>query len=165
MSKVLAIETSCDETACAILEEKDGQITVLANIVSSQAELHAAYGGVVPQLAAREHIKNIVPVIEEALHEASVTRDDIDFIAVTEGPGLMPALLVGVNAAKSLALAWNKPLMGVQHLEGHIYANLLPSLLSSSRAVIQSSYLWRIISSTKSSARHKMTHLARLSTK
>jgi N6-L-threonylcarbamoyladenine synthase len=98
---------------------------VLANIVSSQAELHAAYGGVVPQLAAREHIKNIVPVVEEALHEARVTRDEIDFIAVTEGPGLMPALLVGVNAAKTLALAWDKPLMGVQHLEGHIYANLL----------------------------------------
>lgn len=135
MSIVLAIETSCDETACAILEwsvdheslssSKTTSIKVLSNIVSSQASLHAAYGGVVPQLAAREHIKNIVPVIEEALTTAQFTRDSIDFIAVTEGPGLMPALLVGVNAAKTLALLWDKPLMGIQHLEGHVYANFI----------------------------------------
>jgi N6-L-threonylcarbamoyladenine synthase len=125
MTKVLAIETSCDETACAILESTSDGIHVLANVVSSQAELHASYGGVVPQLAAREHIQNIVPVVAEALDKASLTQSNIDFIAVTEGPGLMPALLIGVNASKALALVWDKPLMGVQHLEGHIYANLL----------------------------------------
>ncbi len=125
MTKVLAIETSCDETAVAILEHAENGISVLANIVSSQASLHALYGGVVPQLAAREHIKNITPVLTEAIEKASVTKAEIDFIAVTEGPGLMPALLVGVNAAKTLALIWDKPLMGIQHLEGHIYANLL----------------------------------------
>lgn len=125
MTKVLAIETSCDETACAILESSTTGIAVLSNIVSSQAELHAAYGGVVPQLAAREHITNIVPVVSEALTAAQLKQSDVDFIAVTEGPGLMPALLIGVNAAKTLALIWNKPLLGVQHLEGHIYANLL----------------------------------------
>ncbi len=125
MTKVLAIETSCDETACAILESTPAGIKVLSNIVSSQASLHAAYGGVVPQLAAREHINNIVPVVAEALTEAKLSKDAIDFIAVTEGPGLMPALLIGVNAAKTLSLIWDKPLMGVQHLEGHIYANLL----------------------------------------
>lgn len=125
MSVVLAIETSCDETACAILQKNSTGISVLANIVSSQASLHAQYGGVVPQLAAREHINNIVPVIEEALSIAKCSIDEIDFVAVTEGPGLMPALLVGVNAAKTLALLWDKPLLGVQHLEGHIYANLL----------------------------------------
>ena len=125
MTKVLSIETSCDETACAILESTSDGIRVLSNIVSSQADLHAAYGGVVPQLAAREHIENIVPVVSEALTSAELLQEDIDFIAVTEGPGLMPALLIGVNAAKTLSLVWDKPLMGVQHLEGHIYANLL----------------------------------------
>ena len=125
MSTILAIETSCDETACAILHEEDGRVVVLSNIVSTQVALHAKYGGVVPQLAAREHINNIVPVIEEALTTAQVDKDTIDCIAVTEGPGLMPALLVGVNAAKTLALLWDKPLMGIQHLEGHIYANIL----------------------------------------
>lgn len=125
MTKVLAIETSCDETAVAILERTEGGIAVLANIVSSQASLHAAYGGVVPQLAAREHIKNITPVLTEAFVKANITKDEIDFIAVTQGPGLMPALLVGVNAAKTISLIWDKPLMGIQHLEGHIYANLL----------------------------------------
>ncbi|MCW1888733.1 MAG: tRNA (adenosine(37)-N6)-threonylcarbamoyltransferase complex transferase subunit TsaD [Candidatus Moranbacteria bacterium] len=125
MTKVLSIETSCDETACAVLESTPDGIKVLANIVSSQADLHASYGGVVPQLAAREHINNIVPVVAETLAEAKLSKDAIDFIAVTEGPGLMPALLIGVNAAKTLSLVWDKPLMGVQHLEGHIYANLL----------------------------------------
>ncbi|OGI21394.1 MAG: tRNA (adenosine(37)-N6)-threonylcarbamoyltransferase complex transferase subunit TsaD [Candidatus Moranbacteria bacterium RIFCSPHIGHO2_01_FULL_55_24] len=125
MTKILAIETSCDETAAAILEKTEGGISVLANTVQSQASLHAKWGGVVPTLASREHIKNIVPVLEECLERARVTPQDIDAIAVTQGPGLMPALIVGVNAAKTLSLLWQKPLLGIQHLEGHIYANLL----------------------------------------
>ncbi len=122
--KLLAIETSCDETAAAVIGTDGTSISVLSNSVSSQAELHAQWGGVIPNLAAREHVKNIIPIVESALREASVVPDDIDAIAVTQGPGLIPALLVGVSAAKTLALAWAKPLLGVNHLEGHIYANL-----------------------------------------
>lgn len=123
--KVLSIETSCDETAAAIIDWQNNQATVLANTVSSQASLHAKWGGVVPDLASREHIKNIVPVVEETLDRAKLSPADLDLIAVTEGPGLMPALVIGVSAAKLLALLWEKPLLGIQHLEGHIYANLL----------------------------------------
>jgi len=133
--KVLSIETSCDETAAAIVEwlpdhsslspSKAGQATVLVNIVSSQASLHAKWGGVVPDLASREHIRNIVPVVAETLDRARLSPADIDLIAVTQGPGLMPALVVGVTAAKTLSFVWNKPLIGIQHLEGHIYANFL----------------------------------------
>ncbi len=122
---ILSIETSCDETAAAIIEWRNGAASVIANIVSSQASLHAKWGGVVPDLASREHIRNIVPVIEEALESARIDSDAIDLIAVTAGPGLMPALIVGVSAAKTLALAWNKPLLGIHHLEGHIYANFV----------------------------------------
>lgn len=122
--KLLAIETSCDETAAAVILLDGESVSVLSSAVSSQAELHAAWGGVVPNLAAREHVKNIIPIIESALREASTKPNEIDCIAVTQGPGLIPALLVGVSAAKTLALAWKKPLLGVNHLEGHIYANL-----------------------------------------
>ncbi len=132
--KILSIETSCDETAAAIVdyvpsqaETGAGQATVLANTVSSQASLHAKWGGVVPDLASREHIRNIVPVIEETLDRAGLTPAVIDLIAVTQGPGLMPALVIGVTAAKTLAFIWDKPLIGIQHLEGHIYANFLNS--------------------------------------
>lgn len=123
--KLLSIETSCDETAAAILEYENGYLSVLSSVVSSQVALHAAYGGVVPNLAAREHVRNIIPVVEEALQLSKLTPKDIDAIGVTKGPGLIPALLVGVSAAKTLALAWNKPLLGINHLEGHIYANCL----------------------------------------
>ena len=136
--RILSIETSCDDTAAALVEwvpsslptdrfaEASGlQATVLASTVSSQIALHAKWGGVVPQLASREHIRNIVPVIDETLGQANMQPADIDLIAVTQGPGLMPALLVGVSAAKTLALVWGKPLMGVNHLEGHIYANFI----------------------------------------
>ncbi len=122
---ILSIETSCDETAAAVIKWTDGAASVIANVVSSQASLHAKWGGVVPDLASREHIKNIVPVIEETLERAEMTPDDIDLIAVTEGPGLMPALIIGVSAARTLALAWKKPLIGINHLEGHIYANFV----------------------------------------
>lgn len=124
MLKILAIETSCDETAAAVIGLESDSPQVLSSIVSSQADLHAAWGGVIPNLAAREHVKNIIPVVESALREAKVSPRDLDGIAVTQGPGLIPALLVGVSAAKTLALAWQKPLFGVNHLEGHIYANL-----------------------------------------
>ena len=123
--KILSIETSCDETAAAVVEWSNGQATVLANTVSSQASLHAKWGGVVPDLASREHLKNIVPVITETFNRAKLSPTDIDLLAVTAGPGLMPALVIGVTAAKTLSFIWNKPLIGIQHLEGHIYANFL----------------------------------------
>ena len=122
---ILAIETSCDETAAAIVEKDHGGVCVRSSIVSSQIALHAAWGGVVPNLAAREHVKNIAPVIESALREANASRDDIEAIAVTAGPGLAPALQIGVIAAKTLSYLWKKPLLGIHHIEGHIYANFI----------------------------------------
>ena len=121
--KILAIETSCDETAVSIIDARDKKIDVLSNIISSQVELHAQWGGVVPNLAAREHTKNIIPVLTQSLEKAAVKKSDIDLIAVTHGPGLIPALLSGVSVAKSLAYAWDKSLIGIHHIEGHIYAN------------------------------------------
>ena len=123
--KILAFETSCDETAVSIIntDADKNTLTVASNIISSQVELHAQWGGVVPNLAAREHTKNIIPVLTQSLATANSSRDDIDLIAVTHGPGLIPALLSGVSVAKSLAYAWDKPLMGLHHIEGHIYAN------------------------------------------
>jgi N6-L-threonylcarbamoyladenine synthase len=119
---ILGIETSCDETAAAVVA--NGQ-KILSNVVSSQITLHQAHGGVVPELAARGHITAIVPVVETAIAEAGLTKSSIDAVAVTNGPGLAGSLLVGVNAAKALAYAWRKPLVPVNHLEGHIYANWL----------------------------------------
>jgi N6-L-threonylcarbamoyladenine synthase len=118
----LGIETSCDETAVGIVE--DGR-RMLANIVASQAAVHAQYGGVVPEVASRHHIEAMIPVVKAALNEAGCTQRDLDCIAVTSGPGLAGALLVGLNTAKALAYAWEKPLLGINHLEGHIYANWL----------------------------------------
>jgi N6-L-threonylcarbamoyladenine synthase len=120
--KILAIETSCDETAAAIVA--DGA-QILANIISSQVEIHARYGGVVPEVASRQHMLAIIPVIEQAMAGAHCGWADIDAVAVTKGPGLAGALLVGVNTAKAIALARGLPLIGVNHLEGHIYANWL----------------------------------------
>ena len=120
--RILAIETSCDETAAAVVER--GRST-LSNVVASQIAIHAPYGGVVPELASREHLRNIVHVVRAALSEARITFADLDAIAVTEGPGLAGALLVGISYAKSLAFALGKPLIAVNHLEGHIHAVLL----------------------------------------
>lgn len=117
---ILGIESSCDETAVAIV--KNGT-EVLANVVSSQIESHKQFGGVVPEIASRQHVEQITIVLEEAFELSAVTWDDIDAIAVTEGPGLIGALLVGINAAKALAFAKNKPLIPVHHIAGHIYAN------------------------------------------
>lgn len=121
-SLTLGIESSCDETSVAILR---GGREILANVISTQIPVHRKFGGVVPEIASRKHIVNIMPVLDEALHEAGVTLADIDRIAVAYGPGLVGALLVGVSAAKTLAFALDKPLVAVNHLEGHIFANFL----------------------------------------
>ena len=118
-TRVLAVETSCDETAAAVVE--DGR-HILANIIASQVELHQRYGGVYPEVASRAHVEAVVPTIERALATAHIALDDVDAIAVTYGPGLAGSLLVGVNAAKGLALGRGLPLIGVNHLEGHIYS-------------------------------------------
>lgn len=119
---ILGIESSCDETAAAVV--KNGR-EVLSNIISSQIAIHTQYGGVVPEIASRKHVENINGVIERALTEADVTLDDIDAIAVTYGPGLIGALLVGVAEAKAIAYAKSKPLVGVHHIEGHVCANYI----------------------------------------
>jgi len=120
--KILGIETSCDETSAAVVA--DGR-NVLSNVISSQTDLHSEYGGVVPEIASRRHVELILPVIDSALSKAGVGLSDIDGIAVTYGPGLVGALLVGVSAAKAIAAALNKPLLGVHHIEGHIAANYI----------------------------------------
>jgi N6-L-threonylcarbamoyladenine synthase len=120
--KILGIETSCDETAAAVVEDGGA---ILSNKIASQVEIHARYGGVVPEVASRQHILSIVPVIQQAMAEAGVIWNDLDGIAVTNGPGLAGSLLVGVSAAKASALAHGLPLTGINHLEGHIYANWL----------------------------------------
>ncbi len=116
---ILGIESSCDETACAIT--KDG--VLLSNVISSQIEVHRKFGGVMPEIASRLHLENVVCVIDEALHQANISMDEVTAIAVTRGPGLIGALHVGLQAAKTLALIYNKPLIPVHHLTGHIYAN------------------------------------------
>src|SRR5690606_31448114 len=120
--RVLAIESSCDETAAAVVE--DGR-RVLSSVVASQVDIHARYGGVVPEVASRQHLVKIRPVIEAALSEADCTLDDIDAVSGTRGPGLAGALLVGYNAAKAIAWARELPFLGANHLEGHVYANWL----------------------------------------
>jgi N6-L-threonylcarbamoyladenine synthase len=120
--KVLGIETSCDETAAAVVE--DGA-RILSNIVASQVDIHSRYGGIVPEVASRQHLITVLPVVKGAMAEAGFTWQDISAIAVTMGPGLAGSLLVGVNVAKAAALAQNLPLIGINHLEGHIYANWL----------------------------------------
>jgi N6-L-threonylcarbamoyladenine synthase len=120
--KILAIETSCDETAAAVVE--DGT-RVLSNVVASQIDIHRRYGGIVPEVASRQHVLSIVPVYEEAMQRAGLELDSIDAIAVTHGPGLAGSLLVGVNFAKALAVSRGIPLYGMNHMEAHIYANWL----------------------------------------
>ncbi|WP_368645253.1 tRNA (adenosine(37)-N6)-threonylcarbamoyltransferase complex transferase subunit TsaD [Alkalibacterium putridalgicola] len=119
---ILAIETSCDETSAAVIE--NGQ-TILSNIVASQIKSHQRFGGVVPEIASRHHVEQITLIIEEALEKAEVSYEDLDAVAVTEGPGLVGALLIGVNAAKAIAFAHDLPLIAVNHIKGHIFANQL----------------------------------------
>ena len=120
--KILGIETSCDETAAGVVE--DGR-TLRSNVISSQADLHAAYGGVVPEIASRQHVRDLVPVLEQAAADSGLGLEDMDAIAVTFGPGLAGSLITGVNAAKAIAYSLGIPLLGVNHLEGHIYASWL----------------------------------------
>ena len=120
--KILAFESSCDETSCAVVE--NGR-KILSDVISSQVPIHKKFGGVVPEIASRHHIEDVLPVAEEALSEAGLSWKDVDAIAVTQGPGLVGALLVGVAAAKAAAWALGKPLIAVNHMEGHIFANLL----------------------------------------
>jgi N6-L-threonylcarbamoyladenine synthase len=120
--KILGIETSCDETAAAVVE--DGT-KVLSNEIASQVEIHARYGGIVPEVASRQHTLSIIPIIKAAMSKANVGWQDLSAIAVTNGPGLAGSLLTGVNVAKAICLAQNLPLVGVNHLEGHMYANWL----------------------------------------
>src|SRR5215218_6638078 len=119
MNLVLGIESSCDETAAAVVE---GGRRIRSNVIASQVATHAVYGGVVPELASREHLDKIGPVVDAALDEAGISLGDVDGIAVTIGPGLIGSLLVGVSYAKSLAYARRKPIVGVNHIEGHIFS-------------------------------------------
>jgi len=126
---ILGIETSCDETACAILKKDNDRIQILSNVVASSASLQAKYGGIIPEQAAREQIKATIPVIQEAIENCKLKIENLDAISVTYGPGLIGSLLVGVETAKTLAIVWKKPLIPVNHLTGHFYANwiLVPS--------------------------------------
>lgn len=144
--KILAIETSCDETAAAIISKnpQDNCVKILSNVVASSLIIHSKTGGIVPEIAAREQVKYIIPVIEKTLEESNpypqssnfkllsstIHRPDIDAIAVTQGPGLIGSLLVGIETAKTLAYVWNKPIIPVNHLLGHIYANFISTLAS-----------------------------------
>lgn len=119
---VLGIETSCDETACAVVE--DGK-KILSNVIVSQIDLHSLYGGVYPELAFRRHFDLLIPTVDQALKGAGLSSDDIDLISVAQGPGLMGALVLGVNTAKALSLAWDKPFVGVNHVEAHLYSALM----------------------------------------
>ncbi len=130
---ILAIETSCDETAVAILNISSNRFKLLSNVVSSQIKIHAKYGGIVPEVAARKQIEMIIPVVEQAVKQTNHNNERrinklINYIAVTNGPGLITSLRVGVETAKILAWAWKKPLIGVNHLEGHIFSNFLPKI-------------------------------------
>jgi N6-L-threonylcarbamoyladenine synthase len=126
---ILSIETSCDETSAAIVRAKNGRFDVLSNVVFSQIDIHREYGGVVPEVAAREHVLKMIPVLDEALDKAGLTRakarDGLDAVAVVNGPGLVTSLMVGVETAKSLAFAWNIPLVAVNHIEAHMYSAFL----------------------------------------
>lgn len=120
--RILAIESSCDETAAAVVEDRT---KILSNVINTQIDLHKQYGGVVPEIASRLHIENISAVVEKAISDSGVSKDELDAVAVTYGPGLVGALLVGVSYAKALAYALNKPLIGVHHIKGHISANYI----------------------------------------
>ena len=124
---ILGIESSCDETAASVIKFniETNKIDVLSNIISSQIEIHKKYGGVVPEIAAREHVLNILPVINEALKTAKLTKKNIDAFGVTKGPGLITSLITGVETVRTLAFAWDKPIYEINHIEGHIYSNFI----------------------------------------
>src|SRR5438132_14129261 len=116
---ILVIESSCDETAAAVL--RDGKI-ILSNCIASQIAVHKKYGGVVPELASRHHLENIIPIVNAALSEAGINKNEIEGVAVTQGPGLVGSLLVGINYAKAFCFSLHRPLVAVNHIEGHIYS-------------------------------------------
>ena len=120
--KVLGIETSCDETAISVVENGT---KLLSNVIASQIAIHAGYGGIVPEVASRQHITDMVPTLESALKDSALRLEDIDVISVTYGPGLAGSLISGLNTAKALSLSLGKPLVGVNHIEGHIYSSWL----------------------------------------
>ena len=122
MKKILAIETSCDETACAILDE---ELNILSSVVTSQIDVHARFGGVIPEVASRMHIEQISIIVKEAVDKSGLKPEDVDAIAYTIGPGLIGSLHIGAAAAKTLAFFYQKPLIGVHHLRGHIFVNEL----------------------------------------
>jgi N6-L-threonylcarbamoyladenine synthase len=138
LMKILAIETSCDETSASIIEGEDKKINVLSNIISSSLPIHAKTGGIIPEIAAREQLKLIIPVIELALKKAKIKtpQREIDKIAVTVGPGLIGSLLVGIETAKTLSLIWNKPIIPINHLHGHIYANFIKESVIAFPAIV-----------------------------
>src|SRR5215468_10798662 len=166
---VLGIETSCDETAAAVV--RDG-CEIVSSVIASQIKTHERFGGVVPELASREHLDKIVPIVEEAFARAGVTQADLDGIAVTIGPGLVGSLLVGVSYAKAMAFALNKPLVGVNHIEGHIYSVCFenppveyPALALIVSAATQISFMFRNLVSTRLWAERATMPLARRSTR
>ncbi|HXU35543.1 MAG TPA: tRNA (adenosine(37)-N6)-threonylcarbamoyltransferase complex transferase subunit TsaD, partial [Blastocatellia bacterium] len=119
---VLGIESSCDETAASVIEAREDARIIRSNIIASQVKTHAPFGGVVPELASREHLDQIAPVVTNALKDAGITLDQVDGIGVTQGPGLIGSLLVGISFAKSLAMVADKPIVGVNHIEGHVFS-------------------------------------------
>lgn len=119
---ILGLESSCDESAAAVLEAKGTKVKILSNVIASQIDIHAQYGGVIPEIAAREHVLNILPTIDQALKKAKIEPSELKAIAVTQGPGLVSSLLAGIETAKSLSLIWQKPIIPVHHIIGHIYA-------------------------------------------
>lgn len=151
---ILSIETSCDETAIAVLRSSKNGLEVLTNQVSSQVKLHAKWGGVMPNLAAREHVKNFPKLLEMALSEAQIEPSHIDLIATTNGPGLIPALMVGVNYAKTLSYLWEKPIIGIHHIEGHIYANFI-----NQKQEVQFPVLALVVSGGHTQLMHMKNHL------
>ncbi len=122
---ILGIETSCDESAASIIYGKNNKIKVLSHIISSQIKIHQQYGGVVPEVAAREHLINLIPTIDKAISKSKIKVKDIDALAVTKGPGLVSSLMAGTETVKSFSLAWQKPIIAINHLSGHIYANFI----------------------------------------
>lgn len=127
--KILAIETSCDETAASVAEGSGTKLSILSSVVASQIKIHKKYGGVVPEVAAREHVINIIPVIDEALKKAGIKKQDapkrLSAIAVTAGPGLITSLMIGLETAKTLSYVWKLPIVSVNHIEGHLYSNFI----------------------------------------
>lgn len=163
---ILAIESSCDETSASVLIKEKGKISVLSNIISTSLDLHAKTGGIIPEVAAREQVRYIIPVIQKALSQAltydlSNNPPPIDAIAVTYGPGLIGSLLVGVETAKTLSMLWNKPLIPVNHLYGHIYANFISKTLNSKseiREEIEFPAVALVVSGAHTDLIHLMSH-------